>query len=92
MRSMGIKILFMILGAIAILFLNYSFIEQILIPDPCYYHSRETSFLFRLFYDTPAFNGGHPFPSLVNIIFTIAIGLLIGWGAYRFFLGNSKGA
>ena len=62
---------------------NYFLLENIIIPDPCYYHSRSTTRLFDLFYSMTASNGDHPFPTTFNFIFTLTIGglagLLFGW-------------
>lgn len=69
---------FIIIGVLTFLVLNFIILDKLLIPDPCYYHNRETGFLFNLFYDTPSFNGGHPMPTNFNIILTIIIGGLFG--------------
>jgi hypothetical protein len=59
--------------------LNYIFIEPLVIPNPCYYHNRDTPALFDLFYDLPAGAGGHPFPTIFNVIFTLTAGVLPGY-------------
>jgi hypothetical protein len=66
-------------GMIAAFCLNYLFIEDILIPDPCYYHERATNVLFDVFYRTDSVDGGHPFPTLLNFVCTVFIGGLVGW-------------
>jgi hypothetical protein len=63
---------------IIVTFIFNFLIEQIVIPDPCYYHMNDGGFIFNLFYDLPAGNGGHPWPSNFNYIFTFFIGLTIG--------------
>ena len=88
MSNKLIKTLSLSLGVTGAFFLNYFFIEKFIIPDPCYYHSLDAGILFNLFYDTPSVNGGHPFPSVINLIFTVALGLLIGWKVYKFFVSK----
>ena len=72
-------ILFTISGAVIAFVANYFFIEQLIIPDPCYYHSRETTFLFDIFYSMPASAGDHPIPTIFNFIFTLMAGSFIGY-------------
>ena len=72
-------IIFTIAGAILTFIANYFFIEQLTIPDPCKYHSAETSVFFDLFYDLPSVDGGHPFPTIFNLLLTITLGGLIGF-------------
>jgi hypothetical protein len=55
-------------------FLNYSFLEELLIPDYCYYHSHDTNVVFDVFYNTSTASGGHPEPTLVNLITTLILG------------------
>jgi hypothetical protein len=70
----------LILTGAAIMFaFNYLFLEHILIPDPCYYHNRDTTLLFDLFYDLPGYAGGHPTPTIFNLVFTLATGAILGW-------------
>lgn len=52
---------------------------MVLIPDPCYYHINDGGIIFNLFYDLPSGNGGHPWPSNFNFIFTFIIGTTIGF-------------
>lgn len=66
-----------IAGAIAMFMFNFFFLEHLIIPDPCYYHSHDAIFLFDWFYNLS--DGGHPFPTLFNLIFTLIIGALLGW-------------
>jgi len=69
----------MLLGATSMFAFNYFFLEHLLIPDPCYYHNRDITILFDLFYDLPTSEGGHPFPTIFNLIFTISSGAFLGW-------------
>jgi hypothetical protein len=80
---MKLKFTFIILlstvtGAITALMLNFLIIQNILIPDPCYYHSHETGKLFDIFYEMTAAEGYHPLPTRFNLIFTILLGALSG--------------
>lgn len=79
-NNIKIRLLYIAIGSTMALALNYFFIEEIFIPDPCYYHSHSTSKLFDLFYSFPAYEGGHPVPSLFNLIFTALLGGIIGFG------------
>lgn len=65
-------------GIIIALLLNFFITEYILIPDPCYYHTHDTTPLFDIFFDLTSSNGYHPFPSLFNFILTIVVGALLG--------------
>lgn len=65
-------------GSVLAFLFNFLFLDKILIPDPCYYHSHEPGLLFNIFYDLPAFEGYHPFPSVFNFIFTLTIGAVLG--------------
>jgi CRISPR/Cas system-associated protein Csm6 len=67
-----------IAGALAAFFFNFYFLTNIIIPDPCYYHSRDTALLFDLFYTISSADGDHPSPSAFNIIFTIIAGAAAG--------------
>jgi len=58
--------------------LNFFVLENIIIPDPCYYHSHDTNIVFDIFYEMPDWNGDHPFPTIFNFIFTLTIGALLG--------------
>lgn len=67
-----------ILGAILMGLLNFGVFDKLFIPDPCYYHSHDTNWLFDRFYDITSAQGGHPSPSMFNIVVTLATGLLLG--------------
>ncbi|RYE52165.1 MAG: hypothetical protein EOP48_17035 [Sphingobacteriales bacterium] len=84
------KGVFIAIGTAVIFLLNYCVFENLIIPDPCYYHNRDTGILFELFFDTPSFNGGHPFPSKVNFIVTMAAGITISWATYNVYFSRFK--
>lgn len=77
------KGLHIICGAISACLLNYLLLDKVIIPDPCYYHGHDTTWLFDLFYDITSADGYHPFPSVFNFIFTISAGGVIGYFVYR---------
>ncbi|WP_299220058.1 hypothetical protein [uncultured Aquimarina sp.] len=71
------------IGALMALLINYAVLEEILIPDRCYYHVNEPTKLFDIFYSFPAYNGGHPVPSIFNFICTAFTGAIIGLMNYE---------
>ena len=77
-QRVAIIILSILTATVLAYVLNFFVLERILIPDPCYYHARETNKIFDIFYDLPAFAGGHPFPTTFNFIFTLTIGAILG--------------
>ncbi|MFT3902915.1 MAG: hypothetical protein QM727_07055 [Niabella sp.] len=79
MRKKAIIISYTLIGLTLAFIANYFLIENIIISDPCYYHSRDTTKLFDLFYSITAANGGHPFPTIFNLIFTLTIGGVAGF-------------
>lgn len=64
--------------SISALFFNFAYIDNLIMPDPCYYHINEMNLILNLFYSSSSASGGHPEVNLFNIIFTIIIGGLIG--------------
>ena len=80
-KQIAMVFLFAITGVILALLLNLFVIENILIPDPCYYHTHDTNKIFDVFYKLTAEEGYHPFPTKFNFIFTASIGALLG-GVY----------
>ncbi len=77
-KRITIIILSILAGMGLIFMLNFFLIENIIIPDPCYYHSHDTNKVFDIFYELPAWNGDHPVPTIFNFIFTLTIGILLG--------------
>jgi hypothetical protein len=59
-----------------------------LIPDPCYYHFHNTTWLFDLFYESKS--DGHPFPTIFNFIFTIVAGAIAGYLAIRYLMKRRR--
>jgi len=70
---------------VMVFFVNM-FMQSVLLGDECQYHSGETSFLFDLFYDLPAYNGYHPWPSTFNYATTMVIpALYLGYRSAKKF-------
>jgi hypothetical protein len=80
-----------IAGAILALIFNFAVIDSIVVPDPCYYHSHDTTWLFDLFYKITSAEGYHPSPSVFNFIFTITAGTAAGIALAGFLLRKNKG-
>lgn len=82
-------------GVIFAFVFNFSYLEGLIIPDPCYYHfpNRTPSKTFSLFYEITAGEGFHPSASNLNLIVTLGSGVLIGWlmSKIRFNKKNKKG-
>ncbi len=72
------KWLIIILFSIFATILNFAFIDKLVMPDPCYYHTKEMNLILNLFYSATSASGGHPEQNLFNLIFTIIFGGLIG--------------
>jgi hypothetical protein len=53
-------------------------IETILIPNSCYYHTRDPGKIISLLFDFPASENGHPVASHLNVILSSASGGLVG--------------
>jgi hypothetical protein len=83
LKSILIGALFMISGMVLAFVLNFFVLENILIPDPYYYHSHHTTKLFDVFYTLTVDEGGHPFPTKFNFIITLVIGFLSGFGCLK---------
>jgi hypothetical protein len=67
------------------LLVNFLLLERILVSDPCYYHIHEAGPVFRLFYEFTT-DGGHPFPTILNVAITIMAGGGIGYATARHLL------
>ncbi len=75
---------FVIAGAVLAFLFNFMVLDRILIPDPCYYHSHDTNLVFDLFYEITTAEGGHPSPTIFNLIFTIVAGGALGYALSRY--------
>ncbi len=63
-----LTVLFIMGFFIVAAFINFGWLGNIVIPDPCAYHNGETEPgpFFRLFYHFPAYATGHPAPTWFN--------------------------
>ncbi|WP_196892546.1 hypothetical protein [Aureivirga marina] len=77
-RKRWIRIIFIIVFAGISFFISYGIIYNLLIPDPCFYHTNEMNSFMKLFYGTFPGENGHPSPNLFNIISSLFIGGFIG--------------
>jgi uncharacterized membrane protein YgaE (UPF0421/DUF939 family) len=66
------------IGMVLTFCINFYFLENIIIPDPCYYHSHDTNKIFDIFYEIQGWNGDHPYPTIFNMTLTFAIGAFLG--------------
>lgn len=83
MNKQYIAALMILFGAVAAVNLNYFWLDNIIIPDPCYYHDHNPSRLFMLFYDQPYMRNGHPEPSTFNLLCSLLLGALPGIAYYK---------
>jgi hypothetical protein len=65
------------------IYINIFWIEPVLIPDPCYYHTNILSGWKSYFYHITAISNGHPEPNWLNWLLTILIGAYIGIIVYK---------
>jgi hypothetical protein len=77
-KNIVIVILSALGGTILAFVFNFLILENILIPDPCYYHTHDTNKVFDIFYKVTAGEGFHPFPTKFNFIITATIGAICG--------------
>lgn len=90
MKKNAIVIFCILIGLATAFVVNYFLLEKIIISNPCYYHNKKTTQLFNLFYSIEASNGGHPFPTGLNIVATLLIGGYSGFLFGGFLLKNKK--
>jgi hypothetical protein len=78
------KWLFTVVFAICSLVLNFTIIDKMVMPDPCYYHTHEMNIVLGLFYCSSSASGGHPEINLFNVLFTLFVGGFIGYTFFSF--------
>jgi len=76
-------------GAVLMVIVDVGFIERLLIPDPCYYHSHDASWLFDLFYKRDAVDGGHPSATIFHLLVVAIIGGVAAWLKLKQYFNNS---
>ena len=77
-KILGIS--FIAAGALVMIYLNYTLIYDLIIPDPCYYHTHEMNFIMKIFYTTDSAANGHPEPNMVNVLLS---GVAGAWGSQK---------
>jgi len=77
-KILGIS--FIAAGALVMIYLNYTLIYDLIIPDPCYYHTHDMNFIMKIFYTTDSAANGHPEPNMVNVLLS---GVAGAWGAIK---------
>lgn len=90
MKKFVIKSFIFISAMVGVFILNYGFLDSFIIPDPCYYHTNDTTFIFDLFYCFPSVEAGHPFPSVLNILLTLITGLFLGFFFNKMLFPSNK--
>ena len=68
------------LGIMLTIFLNFYFIQKIIIPNPEKYgvENIQTNKLFDLFYEISSNTGCHPDPTRFNGYITLTVGIILG--------------
>lgn len=80
---------FMAMGMIAGKFATYA-LQSLLIPDDCAYHTGTKPLWFRLMYDTPSIEGGHPVPNMAQTVLFQIIGIYIGFKLAKWVFSSVK--
>lgn len=78
-----LKWIFILVGGVLMFFISFTLIYNLLIPDVCYYHLNEMHPFMNIFYSTGGVDNGHPGPNLLNFLFSIFIGGLLGNRIYK---------
>lgn len=63
---------------------------ELLIPDPCYYHTRVPNFFIDLLFSLNSGNNSHPEPNLLYILICASIGGVIGYKTHSLLNKISK--
>jgi len=82
-KSTTLKWIFICFGAILMVVVSFTFIYDLLIPDPCYYHTNEMNSFMNLFFSAGPADNGHPEPNLTNFLVSLCIGGFLGYGTYK---------
>jgi len=88
-ESKTLKWIFISVGGILMSLISFTLIYDLLIPDVCYYHMNEMNSFMNLFYSAGPAENGHPGPNLLNLIVSLIIGGILGFGMYKL-LTNKK--
>ena len=89
-ESKTIKWVFITVGGISMCLISFTLIYDLLIPDICYYHTNEMNSFMNLFYSAGGADNGHPSPNLLNLIVSLIIGGILGYGIYKYLTNKNK--
>ncbi|MBC8882791.1 hypothetical protein H9X57_03540 [Flavobacterium piscinae] len=82
-KSNTSKFIFIGLGGVMMFLFSFTIIYDLLIPDPCYYHTNEMNSFMCLFYSAGPVDNGHPVPNFTNFMVSFIIGGLLGIALYK---------
>ncbi|MEP5340167.1 MAG: hypothetical protein ABJL44_11325 [Algibacter sp.] len=81
-KNKTLKWFYFSVGGIIMFIISFTLIYDLLIPDICYYHMNEMNSFMSLFYSAGGVDNGHPSPNLLNFLFSLFIGGVLGNGIY----------
>ena len=84
-----VYVCFIAMGMIASKSATYA-LQSLLIPDDCAYHVATKPLWFKLMYDTPSFEGGHPVPNLAQTILFQIIGIYLSYKLVQWIFSTVK--
>lgn len=82
-KSNTLKWIFIGLSGIIMFLLSFTIIYNLLIPDPCYYHTNEMNSFMSLFYSAGPADNGHPSPNFTNFLVSFVLGGILGYALYK---------
>lgn len=77
-------------GMIAALLLNFVVTESFVVTNSHKYNTGNANIIVELLYNFESGNGYQPFPNMLNIILTLALGLIAGIFVYSKILRKSN--
>jgi len=89
-KSKTSKWTFILVGGIGMFLISFTLIYNLLIPDICYYHTHEMNSFMNLFYSAGGADNGHPSPNFLNLIISLIIGGILGYGIYKYLTNKNK--
>jgi len=89
-ESKTLKWILILTCGIGTVLTSFTLIYDLLIPDICYYHTNEMNSFMNLFYSAGGADNGHPSPNLLNLISSLIIGGILGYGIYKFLTNKNK--
>jgi hypothetical protein len=82
-KSKTLKWILIGLGGVMMFLLSFTIIYDLLIPDPCYYHTNKMNSFMSLLYSAGPADNGHPVPNFTNFIVSFCIGGILGYAFYK---------